>query len=208
MTPGGWIWEKSTKYQKTANSLELMNVFSHHNGCASFCIIMLSNSKWHFWFFCNFQAKCCLQNKHAESFLKLMSSVKVNCVAGSVLWWNRDGWILLIVATQMWAPNRFLPSLSLSRLQLCYVNVLLCGGEWSKTFSYFCCFSTQMTVRQSRIAVLLLVEHFSGGMAWGRLPCDMFWAPAQDRSCKWNWTFSFVSTILREGREGKKKRFS
>lgn len=91
MTPGGWIWEKSFKYQKTANSLELMNVFSHHNSCASFCIIMLSNSKWHFWFFCNFQAKCCLQNKHAESFLKLMSSARASCIARSC--WVEQRWV-------------------------------------------------------------------------------------------------------------------
>lgn len=140
MTPGGWIWEKSTKYQKTANSLELMNVFSHHNGCASFCIIMLSNSKWHFWFFCNFQAKCCLQNKHAESFLKLMSSAKVHCMARSVLWCNRDGSVLFIAAAQMWAPNCFLSFLSLSRLQLCYGSLLLCGGDGSKASSYFAAF--------------------------------------------------------------------
>lgn len=180
-TPGCWIWEKSTKYQKTANSLELMTVFSCHNGCASFCIIMLSNSKWHFWFFCNFQAKCCLQNKHAEHFLNLMSSAEVNCIARSVLWWNRDGRFPLIVAAQMWAPNCFLPSFSLSRLQLCCVNLLLCSGEWSKTF-LLCCFSTELTVRQSRIAVLLFLEHFPGEMARGRLPHHEVGAPAQDRS--------------------------
>lgn len=180
-TAGCWIWEKSTTYQKTANSLELMTVFSCHNGCASFCIIMLSNSKWHFWFFCNFQAKCCLQNKHAEHFLNLMSSAEVNCIAGSVLWWNRHGWLLLIVAAQMWAPNCFLPSFSLSRLQLCYVNLLLRSGEWSKTF-LLCCFSTELTVRQSRIAVLPFLERCSGEMARGRLPHHKVWAPAQDRS--------------------------
>lgn len=171
MTPGGWIWEKSFKYQKTANSLELMNVFSHHNSCASFCIIMLSNSKWHFWFFCNFQAKCCLQNKHAESFLKLMSSARASCIARSVFGGIEMGTFSLIVAAQMWAPNCFPPSLSSSRLQLCCANSSL----WSWTSSYCCCFSAQLTGRLGRIVALPLPEHF-GGTAGG-LP------PAQDGSC-------------------------
>lgn len=138
-TPGCWIWEKSTKYQKTANSLELMTVFSCHNGCASFCIIMLSNSKWHFWFFCNFQAKCCLQNKHAEHFLNLMSSAEVNCIAGSVLWWSRDGWLLLMVLHRC-EPQIvfFLPSAWADCS--CAVSIYCCAVENEAKPSYFAAF--------------------------------------------------------------------
>lgn len=204
--PGCWIWEKSTKYQKTANSLELMTVFSCHNGCASFCIIMLSNSKWHFWFFCNFQAKCCLQNKHAEHFLNLMSSAEVNCIAGSVLWWNR-GW----VASLNSCCTDVSPKLFSSFLQLEQTAAVLCQF-----------IAAQWRMKQNLLALLLFSRADSKtkqkccAAVPGALLC---WNGPRTAATLWGLStssgqilqrelsyFSFVSALLREGREGGRKK--